>query len=425
MIAILGGGISGISAGYHLNVKNIENTIFEKNNTWGGLCDNFTLDGQYVFDNFVHLSFAKDENVKELFAKSTDYIKHKPLSTNFYKGVWLKHPAQNNLANLSVDEKVKIISDFINKPAFSEFKNYKEWLQAQFGNYFSENFSEVYTKKYWTVSADQLTTDWLGNRFSIPQLDNLLKGAFVEQEENFYYTQEMRYPQNGGYKSFLTYMAANSNIETNKEVNLVDITNRRIDFTDGTFCNYEKLISSLPLPELIQRIKDVPNEVTEACQKLLCTSGQLVSIGLNCEIPDDNIWFYIYDEDILPSRAYYPSKKSPNNAPEGKSSIQFETYFSKYNPPKLKGGAMIEHIIEKAEKMKLFSKNEVSVSNYKEQKYANVVFDLDRSKNVEIVHSYLKSKDIKAIGRFGEWDYLWSDQSLLSGKKSTENEIYR
>jgi glycine/D-amino acid oxidase-like deaminating enzyme len=27
MIAILGGGISGISAGYHLNVKNIENTI--------------------------------------------------------------------------------------------------------------------------------------------------------------------------------------------------------------------------------------------------------------------------------------------------------------------------------------------------------------------------------------------------------------
>jgi hypothetical protein len=29
----------------------------------------------------------------------------------------------------------------------------------------------------------------------------------------------------------------------------------------------------------------------------------------------------------------------------------------------------------------------------------------------------LKLNNIKYIGRFGEWDYLWSDQSLLSGKK--------
>ncbi len=43
MIAILGGGISGISTGYHLNLGGTESVVFEKNPTWGGLCDNFTI----------------------------------------------------------------------------------------------------------------------------------------------------------------------------------------------------------------------------------------------------------------------------------------------------------------------------------------------------------------------------------------------
>ena len=72
MIAILGGGIAGISAGYHLKLKSIENTVFEKRNTWGGLCDNFTIGNGFRFDYFIHLSFAKDEYVKKLFAAGSE-----------------------------------------------------------------------------------------------------------------------------------------------------------------------------------------------------------------------------------------------------------------------------------------------------------------------------------------------------------------
>jgi len=28
--------------------------------------------------------------------------------------------------------------------------------------------------------------------------------------------------------------------------------------------------------------------------------------------------------------------------------------------------------------------------------------------------------NIKSCGRFGEWDYLWSDQSFMSGKKAAD-----
>ena len=100
-------------------------------------------------------------------------------------------------------------------------------------------------------------------------------------------------------------------------------------------------------------IKDIQNEIPEAGDKLLCTSGQLVSLGFNStNIPKD-MWFYIYDEDILPARAYSPSIKSPDNVPEGKSSLQFEICFSKYKPKKIVNDRLIEHVVPKGIKMKL------------------------------------------------------------------------
>lgn len=421
MIAVLGGGIAGISCGYHLGLRELEYQVFEKRKDWGGLLDNFVIGDGFRFDYFVHLSFASSDYVKNLFSESADFLLHKPESENYYKGSWLRHPAQNNLWPLSVAEKTKIILDFVNRPKVDNPKNYREWLYAQFGKYFTDTFPGVYTKKYWTRNIEDLTTDWLGGRFSVPPLEKILEGAFETQQENFYYAKEMRYPKEGGYKSFIRKMASQTNIQTEKEASLVDLENKKIEFSDGSVVHYEKLISTLPLPELIKIIKDAPKNLIEAGRKLLCTSGQLTSVGFNNPEIAKQLWFYIYDEDVLPARAYSPSLKSPNNVPLGKSSLQFETYFSKYAPKKLSGGALIEHVIEKGEKMGVFSAKDVEVTDYREVKYANVVFDFERMKNRSMIHDYLDQNAIGYAGRFGEWAYLWSDQSLLSGKKAAEN----
>ncbi|MCW1735277.1 protoporphyrinogen/coproporphyrinogen oxidase [Anaerorudis cellulosivorans] len=417
MIAILGGGIAGISAAYHLNLRSISNILYEQNNEWGGLCNNFTIRNGFLFDYFVHLSFTQNEYVKELFSQLTPYIKHYPESVNYYKGLWLKHPAQNNLAPLSSDEKVKIILDFLKRPDIHNPINYEEWLLAQFGEYFARNFPIKYTLKYWTTEANHLTTNWVENRFSLPPIEDLLKGAFEEQKENFYYAKEMRYPEKGGYKSFLNYMAKDVNIQLNKKATLIDLKSKKIEFSDGSSSYYEKLISSIPLPELINIIKDVPEKIKVAASKLHATSGQLVSLGFNRPDVSPKIWFYIYDEEIEPARAFSPSIKSPNNVHQNKSSLQFETYYSKLRPKRMSGDNLIEHIIQKGEIMKLWSKNDIEVSDYREVEYANVIFDFERSKNLAIVNSFLKEKEIYTCGRFGEWEYFWSDQSLMSGKE--------
>jgi protoporphyrinogen oxidase len=415
MTVILGAGISGISTSYHLNQKDIENIVFEKDDDWGGLCGNFEIDG-FRFDKAIHLSFTKDEHVKELFSKSCEFISHKPLAYNYYEGCWLKHPAQNNLEPLNLDEKINIISDFVeNENNKEDIQNYEEWLKAQYGNYFSENFPIPYTRKYWTLDAKDLSITWVGNRMYQPNIKEVLKGAFESETPNTYYASEMRYPVAGGYKSFLNYMRKDSDIRVAKKVIEIDTLAKIVYFEDGSVQKYEQLISSIPLPEYSSLIKDIPDDVKKACENLKYTSAALVSIGLNKPDIPKHLWFYIYDEDILASRCYSPSIKSLDNVPKDCSSLQFEVYFSKDKPLDLTNEELTSHIIEKSEQMKVFDKNDVIVEDCMVLEYGNVIFYHGMEEDRKVVLGYLEKNKIKTVGRFGKWEYLWSDQSLMSG----------
>ena len=112
---ILGAGIAGLSAAYHLKEKGISSIVYEQGKDWGGLCGNFTVDG-FRFDRFVHLSFAPDEYTQKMFAGTHGMHEHIPYPTNYYHGYWIKHPAQNNLHPLPTEEKIKIINDFVHRP---------------------------------------------------------------------------------------------------------------------------------------------------------------------------------------------------------------------------------------------------------------------------------------------------------------------
>ncbi|WP_320046298.1 FAD-dependent oxidoreductase [uncultured Ilyobacter sp.] len=423
-IVILGAGISGISASYHLKEKNISSVIFEKNSSWGGLLDNFKING-FRFDRFVHLSFATDEHVKEIFTKSSDYHTHVPDPFNYYSGYWIKHPAQNNLYPLPEEKKKRIIDDFKRreKKEISEIKNYEEWLRVQFGDYFSENFPMPYTRKYWTLEARDMETKWIGKRMYRPTLEEVKKGCETAETPVTYYAKEMRYPKKGGYKSFLTSMVGGLNIRLNKKVIKINLEKHKIYFSDGTQCKYKKLISSLPLPEICKLIENTPEEVSSASEKLLCTSGYLVSLGFNRPDIAKNLWFYIYDEDILSARVYSPSLKSSDNAPEGCSSLQAEIYFSKYKRISLSEEEILQHTIDKLIKMKVFEEKDLVVKSIKKEDYANVVFDHRIYENRKIVLDFLKKMGIISVGRFGEWKYLWSDQSLISGQMGADKLI--
>jgi protoporphyrinogen oxidase len=413
-IVVLGGGVAGISAAWHAGRVGHEAVIFEAKERWGGLLDHFKIDG-FRFDNAVHFAFSGNDQFKEVLAL-TEMVTHYPEPYNYGDGFWLKHPVQNNLYPLPVEDRVAAVKSFIERPDGNDQLNYRLWLERQFGRVIAERFPVRYTKKYWTVPAEDLSTMWVGNRLYRPSMDEVLYGAMTAETPPTYYLQEMFYPRQGGFRAILDPLAAEVEIRCGKKAVHIDPVKRRVEFSDGTAEQYGHLVSSVPLPELVAMLEDVPEQVKEAAETLWATSVALVSLGFKTASAGDHLWFYIYDEDIFPARVHAPYRKSAENAPAGCSSLQFEIYYSRHKKLPASGEELVEHVINVAENLGLAGRNDLLTSDYRELPYANVVFDHGMTDRRDYILDYIRGIGILPVGRFGLWDYLWSDQSFLSGK---------
>lgn len=417
---ILGAGIAGLGAAYGFYQKGKSSCVVEKNSTYGGLCDSFEING-FRFDRFVHLTFAQEKEVNDIFRKSCgELTTHIPNPFNLYHGLWVKHPAQNNLYPLDEEEKKLIVSDFMKRPTITKEQkpdNYEEWLRWQFGNYFAEHFPMVYTRKYWMKEASQLRTEWVGKRIYQPSVDEVIAGCNTAETPVTYYAKEMRYPKKGGFKALLREMAVHADIKYNYEVKHIDTQKKEVTFGNGEVFSFENLYSSIPLPEIIAMLDDVPSHVSEAASKLEATSGYHISIALKTKDIPPYLWWYIYDADILAARVYSPSLKSADNAPEGCSSLQMEVYCKEgsYTEQQLLDGT-VGRLIE----LGIINKDDILFTHVGFEKYANVIFTEPIYDARKTVRDYLATKGICTFGRFGEWDYLWTNQSLLSGLTLSE-----
>jgi hypothetical protein len=70
----------------------------------------------------------------------------------------------------------------------------------------------------------------------------------------------------------------------------------------------------------------------------------------------------------------------------------------------------------------LHSRDEILSLDARDIKYANVIFDFQRVANRNIIHDWMQSNNVHWCGRYGEWAYLWTDQSCISGERAA-NEI--
>ena len=77
MTIVLGAGISGISASYHLTQKGIENIVFEKDDDWGGLCGNFEIEG-FRFDKVTgnDVEVTDNNTIVKVYYKTINDLKY-------------------------------------------------------------------------------------------------------------------------------------------------------------------------------------------------------------------------------------------------------------------------------------------------------------------------------------------------------------
>jgi protoporphyrinogen oxidase len=448
-VTILGGGLSGLSTAYHLKRDYV---IYEKNTYPGGHIYSDYIDG-FTWDEGPHVSFTNNDYVKELFEFNTDheYLEYPVKTTNYFKGSWIPHPAQTNLYAVPQPLRDACLADFIgaNHNFNEEFqpKNYDEWLNMSLGKTFANTFSEAYTRKYWTTNPSDLTTNWVGERVFLPNIDQVRQGYLGPLPEETHYIKNVRYPKKGGYISFAKKMISAANILLSHELESIDFDHRRIVFTNGSAITYQTLISSLPLPVLVQR-SNAPSEIKIAAEKLSCSSVLLVNVVANHLTQRPENWIYVYDEDKYSTRINCTELLSPNNAPDGKTGIQVEVYFSKYRPMVADLSTIVSSVCAELIEMGLVKSDEsIESTHTKWIQWANVIFDQQREDAQNQIFTWLEQyglnreaddlspmthwptkfnekADLGAIilaGRFGQWKYYWTDDCVLRGKWIQEN----
>ena len=416
-IIIIGGGLAGLATSHYLKEKGVHSLIVEKGDRLGGLCQSFSI-GKEWFDIGGHVAFAKDYRVRELLEKGVSYHERLADALNYKNGKWIVHPVQNNLFSLDTEEKIRIIEDFIDRPDNDSPENYYEWLVSKYGYYFADNYPSIYTKKYWTVDPKMLETKWVGKRMYTPTIREMLFGAFEKRTKNVHYSNGVRYPITGGFEAFIRNLEDEANARCGDAVTQIDIKKKIIVTEKGETISYSSLVNTIPLPELVKIIDGVPDGVSNSAQKLFCTSLILISMYVKGEFRHNYPAFYIYDEDILPSRVFSTNQYS--DLRDGHRAIQAEVYYSKFKPLQKSIDEIRDQTISQLIDMEVFDKEDLEEVDVKVFPYANIIFTPDIYENRARILSYLEENDIYCAGRFGLWDYLWSDQTIISAIELVE-----
>jgi protoporphyrinogen oxidase len=430
-ICVLGTGMAGYGAAHRLHEAGVRAVIFDKKGHYGGHTASFVVDGKYTFDEGPHVSFTKNERLQKLFADNIDN-QYETLDTrvnNYWKGYWVKHPAQVNLHGLPTDLVVNVIKDFVEAQHtdHGEIQNYEQWLRASFGNTFAEQFPMQYTIKYHTTEARNKSLDWIGPRLYQAKLDEVLRGALSPSSPDVHYISHFRYPSHGGFVAYLKRFMEKADLRLNHELAAIDPTRKQLTFTNGVTVPYRGVVSSVPLPDLIPKIAGAPADVHDAASRLACTELVIVNVVVNRRDLIDAHWTYIYDQDIFFTRLSTPHLQSPHNVPPGCGSLQAECYYSrKYRPLDRAPKDCIEPTIRDLKKIGVLRENDkVLYTDVMHIEYANVIFDLERANALKTVHGYLDDVGIAYCGRYGDWAYIWTDESFATGERAAEQILSR
>lgn len=413
-IIVLGAGLSGLGFSCTLRTAEQDFCVFEKENHPGGHAYSETIHG-ISFDQGAHISHSKNhEFLSMIHRNAIDVSCIAPsIVASHWQRRWIGYPVQNHLHSLPLKERIQALVGLLTAhltPTRTAPVDYEEWCLSQYGHHLTHNFYRVFTHKYWRTPMNMLSTDWLGGRLLPSILPTIIKGAFHPQIEKQTVFTLFHYPTQGGFFSFFRPSYDNLPIHYGQDISLVDVESKYIESASGQKEYYDLLASSIPLNTLVGIIKDVPPEIREASALLLHTQLMCINIILT-SAPVKYHWCYVYDEDIYPARISFPTNLTGNNTLFALQAEIFRHSREEWSPEQLFATALPQL----ADLFHFNMHRDLVSATFQVVPYAYIISDHDRARHVATIHSWLKTKNIRCMGLYGNWKYMWSDVAYYSG----------
>lgn len=421
-IVILGGGLTGLSAAFHLERRGFfDYALFEKDDTIGGLCRSVHVDG-FTFDYTGHLLHVSDQYFHSFLAEHVGFEHFETIKRRSFiysHGRYTRYPYQVNLHGLPTDTIVDCITGYISRLKRKNPKTFLDWVHTSFGEGFARHFFIPYQEKIFDHPAEKLTASWTGRFVPQTSLDALLRGALEDRhDDEIGYNSRFFYPHSGGIAFWVNAFARKlrNPIHTNKEALRVDLKERRVDFTDGTSTHYRTLISTLPLDKLLVML-DEPSRSTfsHAHNKLLCNTVINFNLGVARAHLSDKHWIYFPEKDFPFYRIGFPNNFTPSAAPDGHSSLYGE--FAVLNRSQEKIDEQLRAAREATLRLFKLTPAEIAVEKIITIDRAYVIYDAWRDRHLDTLLRELTHSGIHSIGRYGAWKYSSMQEGLLDGKR--------
>lgn len=414
-IGILGGGIAGLSLGYFIGD---DSEILEKGLECGGLCRSFQKDG-LTYDLGGHVIFSSDREMLslELELLAGNVTRHLRKNSIWFDQRFVKYPFENNLSALNQEDTFDCLWTFLNNPPRTQ-RNFEDWMYNQFGQGITERYLLPYNSKIWKTAPHLMACDWV-ERVPKPPAQDVVRSAIGIPTEGNLEQLNFFYPNKGGFQALPDAIEAHVKSRVVRGFNVQRVRKNGEKWVVSSHSEdreYERLISTIPLPNLLSSMVDAPSPVITASRSLRHTN--LIVVMLGCRDTKSNSQFGIYFPQphlIFHRVCFYGFFGS---ATEGDASpVVAEITCNEGDATWQRSDKdLVDTVIKGLADEGFIKRCDVLTTDIRRVKPAYVVYDLARTRNLQIVNDYLDSVELYRCGRFAEFRYINSDVVMRSAK---------
>lgn len=435
-VVILGAGLAGLSAAYHLQEGGASFGLYEREPVAGGLCRSMTRDG-FTFDCTGHLMHFRRPEIKSLVERlmheaGSELAAHQRRAAIYSHGVFTDYPFQANTFGLPIEVVKECLMGFIeawgnrNPSALTRRatpRHFGEWVLRTFGSGIAKHFMTPFNEKLWQRPLSELGCDWGGGwLIPVPSLEEVVQGALGLANRNMGYNPSFYYPKEGGIQRYPEAFARQvaKGLHLGHEMTAIDLRRRVVKFQNGVRVRYRRLISTIPLPELFRRATGVSAAVTRQVAALTHVSVTNVNLGVDCPTIVPYHWIYFPEARFPFYRVGFPSNLTPSVAPPGQSLISVEcSHWPGQPADRAEAIGLAVAGLRAAGLLK--NDDRITMREVVDIPYAYVIFDRARQRALEKLQRVLRAASVRSIGRYGAWEHSSMEDAVRQGRDAAES----